>query len=313
MATPTPEVLADGLDLGEAPRVDDQGRVWFTNVLGGGVYRWSEDGGVETMVPKRKGVGGLALHEDGGVVVSGRDIVHVQPDGTNRFLFSRPRASPASTTSARPTEGHLLVGGLRFRPFAGDTPVPGSFWYVTAPEHGEEVLSDVHWPNGVGDAGEGVWCFCDYSRGQLIIEGDQTRRHVVRTPNGEADGLAIDGEGGIWVALAGGEALARFTQDGELTDTLDLPGHLVTSVAFDGADTMYITTRRPCSACRPRCRAHGTTSAASERLTAMAEDVLLVDVADRVATVTLNRPEARNALNRDLRPAIPRHEGTRGR
>jgi enoyl-CoA hydratase len=38
----------------------------------------------------------------------------------------------------------------------------------------------------------------------------------------------------------------------------------------------------------------------------MPEDVLLVDVADRVATVTLNRPGARNALNRELRSAIPR-------
>lgn len=37
-----------------------------------------------------------------------------------------------------------------------------------------------------------------------------------------------------------------------------------------------------------------------------AEDVLLVDVADRVATVTLNRPQARNALNRALRRALHR-------
>jgi enoyl-CoA hydratase len=36
------------------------------------------------------------------------------------------------------------------------------------------------------------------------------------------------------------------------------------------------------------------------------EDVLLVDVADRVATVTLNRPHARNALNRALRRALHR-------
>lgn len=37
-----------------------------------------------------------------------------------------------------------------------------------------------------------------------------------------------------------------------------------------------------------------------------AEDVLLVDVADRVATVTLNRPQARNALDRALRRALHR-------
>lgn len=34
-------------------------------------------------------------------------------------------------------------------------------------------------------------------------------------------------------------------------------------------------------------------------------DVLLVDRADRTAVVTLHRPEARNALNRDLRRALP--------
>jgi enoyl-CoA hydratase/carnithine racemase len=36
------------------------------------------------------------------------------------------------------------------------------------------------------------------------------------------------------------------------------------------------------------------------------EDVLLVDVADRVATVTLNRPRARNALSRALQRALHR-------
>jgi enoyl-CoA hydratase len=34
-------------------------------------------------------------------------------------------------------------------------------------------------------------------------------------------------------------------------------------------------------------------------------DVVLTDIADRVAVITLNRPEARNALNRDVRKALP--------
>ena len=38
----------------------------------------------------------------------------------------------------------------------------------------------------------------------------------------------------------------------------------------------------------------------------MADDVLVVEVADRVATVTMSRPQARNALNRDLRRALHR-------
>src|SRR6478735_5967921 len=37
----------------------------------------------------------------------------------------------------------------------------------------------------------------------------------------------------------------------------------------------------------------------------MSDDVVLVDIADRVAVITLNRPEARNALNRDVRRALP--------
>ena len=36
----------------------------------------------------------------------------------------------------------------------------------------------------------------------------------------------------------------------------------------------------------------------------MTDDVLVVEVADRVATVTMNRPQARNALNRELQRAL---------
>ena len=113
MATAEPEVLATGYQLVEGPRADGQGGVYFTDALGGGVYRWSVDG-IEIVVPKRRGVGGLALHTDGGVVVSGRDVTHVAPDGTNRLLFAKitPNLRKIGLLSDRLTGRLVAIGAM---------------------------------------------------------------------------------------------------------------------------------------------------------------------------------------------------------
>ncbi len=237
------EVLVDGYQLVEGPRVDGDGNVWFTEVLGGGVHRWSPaTGAVETVVPKRRGVGGLALHADGGVVVSGRDITHVQPDGTNRLLFAAPEGVTGFNDIGATVDGTILAGGLRFMPFANDEIVPGAFWHITAPEQAELVLDDVAWPNGVGDDGS-TWRFCDYHRGTITVmdHGGGTERRVLRTASGEADGMAFDDDGGMWVAQPRSHSLQRFTPAGDLDRTIDIAGHQPASLAF-GGDAMYVTT-----------------------------------------------------------------------
>jgi sugar lactone lactonase YvrE len=57
------------------------------------------------------------------------------------------------------------------------------------------------------------------------------------------DGLAVDAEGGVWVALWGGSQVRRFTADGMLDDIVELPVSQVTSCAFGGEDwgELYIT------------------------------------------------------------------------
>jgi sugar lactone lactonase YvrE len=44
------DVLAHGLGLAEAPTVDRDGSLLFSDVLGGGVYRWDSSGDVSTVV-----------------------------------------------------------------------------------------------------------------------------------------------------------------------------------------------------------------------------------------------------------------------
>jgi len=59
---------------------------------------------------------------------------------------------------------------------------------------------------------------------------------------GVPDGLAADSLGGVWVALWGGGAVRRLDAGGSLTHTLEVPVPHVTSVAFDAADNLLVTT-----------------------------------------------------------------------
>jgi len=76
------------------------------------------------------------------------------------------------------------------------------------------------------------------------------RRVVVRLPEGFVgmpDGMCVDEEGKLWVALWGGSAVGRWDpSSGQLLERLAVPALNVTSCAFGGEqlDELYITTAR---------------------------------------------------------------------
>jgi hypothetical protein len=106
----------------EAPRLSADGAVVFSDVNGGGVYR---DG--EPVVPKRRGVGGIVPHRDGGLVITGRTLLH-----GDRELHAADDLAGYNDLTTTP-DGHVLVGALRFRPLAGEEPVPSPLLRVTGP------------------------------------------------------------------------------------------------------------------------------------------------------------------------------------
>jgi len=63
---------------------------------------------------------------------------------------------------------------------------------------------------------------------------------------GAPDGLTLDAEGGIWVALFGGGAVHRYSPEGELDEVIDLEPRQVTACTFGGErfDELFITTSR---------------------------------------------------------------------
>src|SRR6266540_6629584 len=76
------ERLAAGFDFLEAPRADGEGNLYFVDDKA--VFRLRPDGSVETLLAHRPRPGGLVLHADGGLVVSGTDISHLRVDGSLR-------------------------------------------------------------------------------------------------------------------------------------------------------------------------------------------------------------------------------------
>ena len=110
------ETLAWGFSLIEGPSVDSEDNLYFSDVHRGGVYRRSPDGEITTSIPKRRGVGGTALHADGGLVVSGRNIQHVK-DGAIRVLFEAPGGVTGFNDLTIDAVGRGLVGSLRTDPF----------------------------------------------------------------------------------------------------------------------------------------------------------------------------------------------------
>ena len=242
------EELVSGYSLLEGPTVDADGGVFFSDVIKGGVYRWSP-AGVEQIVPKRRGVGGIVCHEDGGVIVTGRDVLHVRGEQSRQLLALEGVAGFNDLATA--SDGSVYVGALRFHPFAGDAPVPGEIWRIGSGGEPAPVAGGVLWANGIGFSPDGRTAYgSDYARScvlawDVVAEGGLTgSRLFAELPAGSADGLAVDVDGGVWVAAGDSAKLVRFAADGALERTVDVPTSFVSSLCFGGDDMrdLYVTT-----------------------------------------------------------------------
>ena len=234
------ETLAYGYGLVEGPRVDDAGNLYFSDVRKGGVYRRRPEGAIETIVPRRHGVGGIALHADGGLVISGRNICHVK-DGTTRILFARDEAAFFNDLFTD-RQGRIYTGTLKFDPFEhqGER-VAGECWRIEAEGKGTQLYGGVQLTNGIGFSPDGRTIYhCDSAQACVLVhELDAAGRATPRTPipaEGGPDGLAVDVEGGIWVALYLAGAVQRYLPNGRPDRRIEVPARTVTSLCFGGAD-----------------------------------------------------------------------------
>jgi gluconolactonase len=244
------ELLASGYQSVEGPTVDDEGGLYFSNVLGGGVWRRDASGALDLVVPKRKGVGGICLHRDGGIVVSGRDLSHVK-DGQSRVIFGREHYEaaglPANSTFNdihADDQGRIFAAMVDAQGDAMGGRLAGKLILVTEPGKAKILYDVPAGNNGMAlDWGQ-QRLFHSATYASEVVVSDKVgeadyrivRRLSTTAVGGGADGLVLDEEGCFWAAFYKGGCVARFSPEGELLQRIEMPSVGVTSLCFAGAD-----------------------------------------------------------------------------
>ena len=248
------ETLAHGYGLIEGPRVDERNRLYFSDVINGGVYRRSPDGGIETLIPRRRGVGGIALNAAGGIVCSGRSLIRwdeATKQSHDIFTEYEGRATRGLNDLTVDAQGSVFVGSLEFDALSADKPIPGNVFRVDPPNTVTKLWEGIEVTNGMGFSPDARLLYhCD-STTKAVWAYDVTadrrlkdRRVFARLPEGWPDGMAVDVEGGVWVAVVRYGEVVRFKADGTLDRRMKMPAEMVTSLCFGGADMMdlYVVT-----------------------------------------------------------------------
>jgi sugar lactone lactonase YvrE len=121
----------------------------------------------------------------------------------------------------------------------------------------ERVLDEVTLSNGIGWTRDDTRMYYIDSPVQRVDIFDfevasgriDDRRPFVSIDESEGipDGLTVDDEGGVWVALYGGSCVHRYDESGHLDAVLEVPALNVTSCCFGGDDgrSLFVTTAAP--------------------------------------------------------------------
>lgn len=248
------QALTSGYGLIEGPTWDPARGLIFSDVINGGVRALGTDGSISEVVPKRRGVGGIALHADGGLILGGRDVILQPADASQAAtLIDNTVTDVAIGFNDLTTDsaGRVWVGSLAFKVFAHETMRPGHLHVIDLDGSVSTVADDVTLTNGLGFSPDGKTLYHSDSRRHTVRAYDVTGptqlsawRPFAEFDGSTPDGLAVATDGSVWVAVADGARVAVFNADGSLRENIAVPLPMVTSVCFGGENLgeLYIVT-----------------------------------------------------------------------
>jgi sugar lactone lactonase YvrE len=233
--------------LGEGPVWDSRTScLYFSNASGRGIYKLFENGHVEVLSATVH-ASNLTLHENGGLVYVGSDGVSILTTDLNH------QAIVSESDGNKLSKLNEIIADVNGRIYCGDecykegADYETGFLYRIDTGRTVSVVDDgFHLANGMGfSPTSDVFYVVDsvlhtiYAYDYDRFSGDiKNKRKLISIPkqDGLPDGMAIDNEGFIWVALWFGSAIMRFDPEGKLERKIKLPFTQPTSLCFGGKE-----------------------------------------------------------------------------
>jgi sugar lactone lactonase YvrE len=238
--------------LGEGPVWDaEAGVLWWVDIEGRQIHRFHPSTRADTTIATPSMVGAVALRARGGLVAAladGVDRVDVASGAFERVLELGEPPNVRSNESKCDPAGRLLVGTMAY-----DYAPIGSLYSIDAGGSVRRLLGDLEIANGMAwSADGGTFYYIDSPTRRVdafdydLATGSIARRRpwlVFDDPIAKPDGMAIDSEGGLWIAFWGAGEVRRYGPDRSLDVVVRVPAKQVTSAVFGGPDLrdLYIT------------------------------------------------------------------------
>ncbi len=254
MTTQPERVQAPVCTLGEGPVWDDRDQsLYWVDILESRVHRMAADGSFSSWDTGQP-VGAVVPRASGGLVVAVRDgFMALDPaSGALTMLaeVEKDRPDNRMNDGACDRAGRFYAGTMAF----DESPEAGALYRLDPDLSVTTLLTGIGTSNGIGwSPDDRLMYYIDSQAHRVdVLDYDPAtgriggRRPFKAVGEGEVvpDGLTVDADGGVWVAVWEGYALLHLDPAGQLIETLDLPAARVTSCVFAGPDLdrLYITT-----------------------------------------------------------------------
>ncbi|MEX2134519.1 MAG: SMP-30/gluconolactonase/LRE family protein [Acidimicrobiia bacterium] len=262
-AIPAPELLDSGgeliwearAELGEGPIWDARtGSLLMVDITGGLVHRLNLEAQSVASLEVGSPVTSVIPRSGGGFVMTGKEELFAVDDaGRARVELARfPGVSDDGrmNDAGCDPDGRLLAGSMTH------TGIDSALYMVRPDLTVEQVLDDVGISNGLAWSSDGSWMYyIDSARGTIdrfsydVASGRLGDRSVLAWIDpgfGAPDGMCVDVDDHLWVAVFGGGVVRHFDPDGLVIDELELPAPNVTSCCFGGPGykDLFVTTAR---------------------------------------------------------------------